>query len=158
MASTYKTNALKLNKWVESDIPQMEDFNSDNDIVDRAVSAHVNDLSIHITDNERQKWNKGYGLQAYTGTGTGNQNITLNFGFDPTFCIVFSTNATPGIIDIPNTTHYNYFGIATIGGSNPGLSLSDNVLTVTSSSVMISKYEMRSYNELGKSYLIIGFR
>ncbi|MGN0458102.1 MAG: hypothetical protein ACI4IL_03895 [Eubacterium sp.] len=158
MSSTYKTNNIQLNKWIESDIPKMEDFNSDNLVLDKTIGAHHSNTTIHITSEEREKWNKGYGLMTYTGTGKLTQKVQMNFGFDPTFCIVIATGTMPGLIDIENLVHYNYFGIATVGGSNAGLELSGSVLTVTSSSVMISKYEMRSYNEIGRSYLVIAFR
>ena len=158
MASTYKTNELNLSKWVESDIPDMNDFNNDNAILENVISNHNSDISIHLTNEERQKWNSIYGLKVYTGDGKTTQSIKLNFGFRPSFCIVFAVDSPPGVVDIPNDTHYNYFGIASISGSNSGLSLSGETLTVTSSSVMVSKYEMRSYNEISRSYLIIGFR
>ncbi len=158
MASTYKTNALKLNEWVESDIPDMEDFNSDNAILENAISTHHSDADIHITSGERKKWNNVYGLKTYTGNGKSTQSIKLGFGFKPRFCIVFAVDSPPGVIDIANDTHYNYFGIASVSGSNSGLKLDGETLTVTSSSVMIAKYEMRSYNELSRTFLVIGFR
>lgn len=38
MASTYKTNNIKLNQWIGSDKPQRTDFNDDNMIIDTEIT------------------------------------------------------------------------------------------------------------------------
>lgn len=158
MSSSYKTNNLKLNSWVGSDIPIMQDFNNDNEILDNTISNHTSNSVIHITDDERNKWNKPFALTSYVGDGKTNQAVALNVGFNPSFCIVMSANITPSVVDIANSVDYNYFGIATIGGSMAGLQINGSTLTVTSSAIAIAKYEMRSYNEIGRNYLVIAFR
>lgn len=40
MASTNKTETLGLNQWIGSDKPKMEDFNSDNRLIDTALAGH----------------------------------------------------------------------------------------------------------------------
>ena len=37
MSSTNKTTNLKLNDWVGTDVPQREDFNADNQRIDKAI-------------------------------------------------------------------------------------------------------------------------
>ena len=49
MASTNKTTRLQLNSWVASDKPKMEDFNSDNAIIDQSLGTHIANTSIHVT-------------------------------------------------------------------------------------------------------------
>ena len=48
MSSTNKTGELELNKWIGSDIPQMEDFNRDNEIIDKTLGEHIWDVSKHV--------------------------------------------------------------------------------------------------------------
>ena len=52
---------------------------------------------------------------------------------------------------------YNYFGIATINGSMVGLNLDGNYLEVATGATT-AVFERQCYNQLGKSYLVIGFR
>ena len=41
MGSTNKTGDLELNQWIGSDVPKMEDFNRDNEILDKTISEHI---------------------------------------------------------------------------------------------------------------------
>lgn len=158
MSSTNKTENYSLNKWSLNDIPTMEDFNSDNITVDRIMHEHISDSVIHLTEEEKQAVTKPIEMCTYHGDGTASRNIDLSFSFEPSMCLVFVVGAPLSIIDIANQVHYNYFGIATTAGSSVGLSLSGKTLGVVQSTQLINKYEMRSYNELGRGYLVIGFR
>lgn len=158
MSSTERTSKIGLNKWSSVDVPKMADFNSDNQIIDDVLGNHVNSIDMHLTNEERTAWNNPYGIEVYYGNGQVTQSINLNFSFEPTICVVFATNTLPGVVDIPNLVHYNYFGIATNRGSHSGLNLSGNVLTVTESATMIANYEKRSFNEIGKTYIVIAIR
>lgn len=158
MSAEYSTSNLHLNHWVESDVPSMEDFNRDNAIVDAAVGGHIDNESMHISQEDRDAWSMPYAIVGYAGNGNKSQNIHLQVGFEPRMVIVIATNHTPGTIDIPNEIHYNYFGIITTQGGSIGLSLDGDVLTVVSHPTLIANYEMRSYNQLGRSYIAICFR
>lgn len=158
MASTNKTDYVGLNNWSPTDKPEMADFNSDNQIIDRALQGHIENGSVHVTDAEKRMWQTPYAIDMYYGDGRSSQTITLNCGFEPSFCLVFASNATPGIIDIPNNVHYNYFGIATNSGSMTGLDLFGNSLIVSENPSMYASYEKRSYNEIGRTYVVIAMR
>ncbi|HBA94158.1 MAG TPA: hypothetical protein DCZ02_06015 [Ruminococcaceae bacterium] len=158
MPSTNRTENLKLNQWVKSDIPLMQDFNSDNEIVDNAIYSHTSNDGIHMTQYEKECIAKPVDMCVYYGDGKASQAVELSFDFEPSICLVFSIGSPLGVVDIPNEVHYNYFGIATKNGSSVGLTLSAKTLTVVQSPQMINKYEMRSYNEIAKSYLVVGFR
>lgn len=158
MSSTNKTRLIGLNNWDATDKPTRTDFNNDNTLVDTVLGNHINDTTKHITDEERVRWYNPYGIDVYYGDGKTSKTVALNFSFDPTICIVFATNTTPGIIDIPNSVHYNYLGIATNSGSMTGLTLSGSNLIVSESPSMYATYEKRSYNELGKTYIVIAIR
>ena len=49
MSSTNKTTNLKLNDWVGTDVPQREDFNADNQRIDKAIGDHTGNTTVHIT-------------------------------------------------------------------------------------------------------------
>ena len=57
MASTNKTETLGLNQWIGSDKPKMEDFNSDNRLIDTALAGHRADQTVHVSAQERAAWN-----------------------------------------------------------------------------------------------------
>lgn len=158
MSSTYKTDNYNFNKWVASDIPQMEDFNHDNALVDSLISEHVSDVIMHISNDERLKWNNQLFLQNYTGNGSSSQVVALKSPFIPRVCIVFANNTLLGITDFNNDAHYNYFGIATTAGSVNGLSLSGKNLTATQSSAALNNSEYRFFNDRNVMYTIIAIR
>lgn len=158
MPSTNRTEHLNLNQWVTSDIPLMQDFNNDNEIVDNAIYSHTSDQDIHMTLLEKECIAKPLDMYVYYGNGSTSQTVNLPFDFEPSVCLIMAVGAPLGIMDIPNEVHYNYFGIATKNGSSVGLTLNAKALTVVQSPQMVNKYEMRSYNENARSYLVIGFR
>lgn len=158
MSAEYSTENLQLCYWVPSDRPEMDDFNRDNQILDRVVGEHIENSSMHISQSDRSAWDMPYSIVGYAGDGQRTREIPLNVGFEPNMVIVIGTNITPGIVDIQNEAHYNYFGIATTQGSSIGLGVDGNVLTISNHPTPISSTEMRSYNQLGKTYIAICFR
>lgn len=49
MASSNKTDRLGLNLWDELDKPKREDFCKDNEIIEEALSGHLENMGIHVT-------------------------------------------------------------------------------------------------------------
>lgn len=156
--SSNTTERLGLNQWVGSDKPKMNEFNNDNAIIDSILGEHIDDVSVHLTPTERNRWNNNIGIATYYGDGKTSKIVNLNFDFEPRICFVFATNATPSVIDILNNVDYNYFGIATNRGSMYGLNLDETTLVVQQSGALYANNEMRSYNELGKTYIVVAFR
>lgn len=158
MSSSYKTDNIHLNKWVDSDIPEMLDFNMDNEIIDQAINNHISNNVSHVSQSDRNRWDKLIHFQPYFGNGSATQAVTLTCDFAPRMCIVFASSSLPGITDFTNKSHYNYFGIATTSGSTMGLTLNNKVLTAAQSSIAVASTEFRQYNEKGASYIIVAFR
>lgn len=157
MSSTNKTGELELNKWIGSDIPQMEDFNRDNEIIDKTLGEHIWDVSKHVTAEQKKAWSNPLGCASYIGNGSDSRSIKLNMGFEPSVCFVFATNNAVGLSDFGNNVHYNYFGIATVNGSTYGLNIDGEMLEVKNAATTAS-FEMTNFNQVGKSYLVVGFR
>ena len=57
MSSTNKTE-IGLNLWLGGDKPKREDFCNDNLIIDKQIIDHKNDMSCHVSEEERNKWKK----------------------------------------------------------------------------------------------------
>ena len=98
MPSKYKTSFLKLNRYVGTDKPRMDDFNKDNLLIDHtfkeqsekitSLLTHTSNIQNHITDEERKKWNNLlWEVGTYVGNGKYTQNI--NIGFKPRLGFIF---------------------------------------------------------------------
>lgn len=158
MSSTNKTRNYGLNKWIGSDIPKMADFNQDNEVLDGVIGEHCSDRAVHISDEERARWNEFMDFHVYYGNGSSTQVVRLDIGFEPRMCIVIGNENLPGITDFGNEAHYNYFGIVTTAGGNAGLALNGKSLTVMQSTVALAGSEYRQYNQKGQGYIVIAIR
>ncbi len=158
MSSTNKSEKLNLNQWLGSDIPCREDFNSDNAIIDSVVGGHLNRYDLHTSVDEKAIWNNPYFLTTYYGNGSESRVFNLTCEFEPRIVIIFASTYPPSIVDTGNDANYNYFGIATVRGSNAGLSISKKQLNLTQSALPISSTEYRNYNEYGVTYVVIAIR
>lgn len=58
MPSTAKTKTLRLNQFVGSDKPKMDDFNYDNTQLETVVGGHLADAQKHLTSEERKAWSQ----------------------------------------------------------------------------------------------------
>lgn len=159
MSSTNKTNSLGLNSWVGSDIPQREDFNTDNILIDKAISDHTSNADIHVKKTDKDRWNAPYVIKSYYGNGETSRTIDLGLSFTPAWGIVIGTSVFPSMIDFTNKSKYNYFGIVSRFGSTAGMTFnSDGNLRVVQSSTSVSQADYRCFNESGIAYLVIIFR
>lgn len=158
MSSTYKTDNYNFNKWIGSDIPEMEDFNHDNALVDSLIAGHNNNANIHVSDYDRSTWNNQMHIQVYAGDGSASRVVQLESPFEPRACFVFANNNLVGISDFSNFAHYNYFGIATTSGSTNGLGLSGRSLSVVQSNTAINNSEYRFFNDRNLMYIVIAIR
>lgn len=158
MSSTNKTSLLKLNSWIGSDIPQREDFNNDNQIIDDALSSHLSDSSLHTSSDEKEVWNNPYVITSYYGNGSAARTLTLPIDFNPVWGIVFASAKPLQLVDIENQADYNYSGIFSTYGSSMGLSISGKTLQIIQSSVPLLGCEYRNFNESGVTYVLILFR
>lgn len=93
MPSTNKTAFLGLNKWLGSDKPKMEDFNSDNQKIDNAIKAHQEDLSLHLTPQQKDWVATPFVIGSYVGNGQVQRIIDL--GFNPRFLVVLGHEMSP---------------------------------------------------------------
>ena len=84
MSSTNKTTNLKLNDWVGTDVPQREDFNADNQRIDKAIGDHTGNTTVHITQAERDLWGLPFYYYNYFGNGKVTEEHGWNMRLTPT--------------------------------------------------------------------------
>lgn len=77
MSSTNKTTNLKLNDWVGTDVPQREDFNADNQRIDKAIGDHTGNTAVHITQAERDLWGLPFYYYNYFGNGKATRKVEV---------------------------------------------------------------------------------
>lgn len=158
MSSTNKSENLKLNQWIGTDVPSRQDFCDDNRIIDQAVGGHITDYAKHVTTDEKYAWNNPYYMTTFYGDGTANRSIVLNCSFSPSWGIIFAASKTPSVVNIENDANFNYFGIFSNRGSNSGLSISGKQFNIVQAASPVFSTEYRNYNEAGVSYVAIFFR
>lgn len=89
MPSTSKTKTLRLNQFVGSDKPKMDDFNYDNTQLETLVGGHLDDTEKHLTQAEREEWSRPSSeLYFYDGNDASQRSFTLDF--EPRFCTVYA--------------------------------------------------------------------
>ena len=81
-------------------------------------NTHMHDTSIHITQEEREKWTNSSAGGTYVGTGSATRTISL--GFSPKFIAIFPCGDPPFSIDFSTgtTNVFIAFSIANGIGTN----------------------------------------
>ncbi len=157
MSSNYKTPKLALNLWDGSDKPKRADFNYDNETLDQTVGGHIEDAVIHVTAEEREKWNAPFRLGTYQGDGANTRVIKLDF--TPTFLIIYANLIPWSVYDAANDRVYSYGGFSTSWYSSPGIYLDENAFTITNTpnNPIYNNY-CPCMNTVGYRYQYIAFK
>lgn len=158
MSSTGKTNCLGLNRWVSSDIPKMADFNADNDIIDAAFQNHAEDTEMHVSEDERTKWNLPYYVGFYYGDGSLNRTIVTDCPFNPSFGIIFAGTMPLSVTDFNNKVKYNYCGFLAKRFCTAGLTLSGKNIVFSTNGMAVTAGEYISLNNSNLTYCYVFFR
>lgn len=153
LGSTNKTEYLGLSGWVHTDTPKMIDFANDNLIVDNILGSHINDASIHLSEEDRALL--GGGITSFMMAGDGNASKTLELDKAPKMVQIFMKNTPPAVWDSEKScTVVNSAFVLQNGVSSGGASLTDKKLVVTKSS-SASNGIMYNLNEQYGQYVIV---
>lgn len=158
MSSSNKSEFLGLNIWSGSDIPKMTDFNYDNSTVDTAMKNHCNDTDIHISDEERAKWNSPYYMNVYFGDSSASRTIETNCPFEPSFGIIFANVTAPSTSNYSSKIHTHFSAFVSKRACTLGATLSGTKLTVKQSTAALIGSEYSGLNGTGYTYCYILFR
>lgn len=160
MSSTNKTEKLGLNSWIGSDKPKRIDFNTDNEIIDRAVSQHTEDTVAHINAEEREKWNNYMFTGMYYGDGSTKRTVKTTCPFEARIGFVFANSRPITITRFSESKNNNYFGIFGFLANSLGIKLNDDCksFTVNQSASAMTANEYVNFNESGVAYHYVMFR
>ena len=128
MSSTNKTTNLKLNDWVGTDVPQREDFNADNQRIDKAIGDHTGNTTVHITQAERDLWG------------------------------LFADGMAPSVCKFSSSANYHYVAFASQTRGTIGMTLDNQTLTVNQSVSPVTGQEYACLNQNGTTYAVLFFR
>ncbi len=157
MASTNKTEKLRLNAWVESDRPQRTDFNSDNSIIDTALGGHLEDDDLHLTSEEKSRVSRPFTAVYYVGTGAESLKVTLPLVAQA--ALVYREDMPFTVYDSSTGVNKVYGAVAFSGaGASAGVTLSGNgYVTVMQSTTAVNGVK-NCLNESGAQYKVLAFR
>ncbi len=153
MASTNKTANLGLNQWIGTDKPKRSDFVSDNTIIDNILGNHINDTSIHLTAEEKDRASTPYVI--YTVYGTGEATTTLKVGFTPR--LVFAFKKSSALCEPKDEQTKVNSAIATSYGTTGGLTIENDEI-VMHQIIASSANAMYNLNENSAEYIVIVFK
>lgn len=160
MSSTNKTKKLGLNSWIGSDKPKRIDFNTDNEIIEQAITEHTEDDVVHITNDERTKWNEYMYTGMYYGDGSSRRVVQTHCPFEARIGFVFANSRPITISRFSDSKKNNYFGIFGIMANSLGIKLEDDgtSLSLTQSVTPMTANEYGNYNESAVAYHYVMFR
>ena len=159
MPSTSKTKTLRLNQFVGSDKPKMDDFNYDNTQLETLVGGHLDDTEKHLTQAEREEWSRSSSeLYFYDGNDASQRSFTLDF--EPRFCTVYALEMPPSVNDMstPSVSLCYHAAAGQDGKATVGIALSGKTLTVYNDPALSMAQTRRKLNAQGISYVCQLFR
>ncbi len=128
MPSTNKTAFLGLNKWLGSDKPKMEDFNTDNQKLDNAIKAHQENQALHLTPPQKEWLASPLVVGSYQGDAQ--EDRVIHLGFTPRFVRVLGSGVSPFEYQ-PQLVHTRQFMAVACGqGGNMGIEIIENGFSV----------------------------
>lgn len=122
---------------------------------DLLCGSHINDQSIHLSEEQQTYLSSPFEVGSYFGTGDGSRSISI--GFKPSIIIAFAMGMPIFKTDSSGGVH----AMAAIGaqnGSTLGIAVTSSGFKVTSSSTSQTGGLYPQLNELGTTYTYIAFR
>lgn len=158
MSSSNKTANLQLNSWIGTDRPMMADYNSDNEKIDAAFGEHTGNMQIHLSQDDRARFEVPIYTGVYFGDGAVEKTIATGCPFDVCYALVFPMSCAAVITKFDTKSCTHYFAAASKAGSSIGLQLSGSDLVVKQSTSAAVANEFAALNARGTSYFYILFR
>lgn len=155
MATTSYTQNLGLCAWNAGDRPKRIDFVTDNNIIDEVLGEHVNNSSIHVTEEEKTRFENPYTVYTYLGDGAANKTIELTDEY--TFAIVFQKFYPTVEIDSNQNIISHFAVVGRSFGSSANITLSKQSLVVTQDTVATDGV-INNFNEAEGQYVALLFK
>ena len=169
MPSTYKQSFLKLNKFVGSDKPKMDDYNNDTRLIDenaalvdsrlRLTEEHMKNSTCHVSPEEKSSWNNlKWVIGSYVGNGATQREISV--GFKARLGFVFQKNefiSTAFSDECPIQNEQRFVILTELGSSRSSM-ITPNGFKIANTSNISMDSRMPRMNIPEKEYIYVLFR
>lgn len=151
------TDALVMTGWflMEADFcPAQSTDENFASFLDKELlcGSHIRNDEIHVTADDKLKWNESFVTGIYLGTG--NASRTVNLDFMPNLVLVSATGYPAVVTDFTNSLTKNYFAMAT-RDTSAGVVITSSGFRATTKLVSNTEY---SLNDAGITYSYIAFK
>ncbi len=151
------TDALVMTGWflMEADFcPAVSTDENFASFLDKELlcGSHIRNSSIHVTEEDKSKWNEAFVTGVYMGVGNASKSISV--GFQPSLVLVNVSGYPPAVVNFTSSTAKNYFAMAT-RDSSAGVIITSTGFRTDSTAVSGSSYAL---NEAGVTYTYIAFK
>lgn len=155
MAATSYTENLGLCAWQSSDRPKRIDFVNDNNIIDEKLGNHIVNSSIHVSADEKHRYENPYTVFTYSGDGAATKTFELDDSYK--FAIVFQKFYPPVEIDANNNVITRFAIVGRAFGSNAEITLKTQSIVVTQDSQPTDGV-INNFNESQGQYVMLLFK
>lgn len=115
--------------------------------------SHIRDGEIHVTSDDKEKWNNLYETGFYFGDGASGKTVTL--GYTPGLVIIAPASSAIMNVNFTKPEAKSFFGIATDEMGTNGITLTQNGFRVSNNT---SGSITSSLNNSGTVYIFIAFK
>ncbi len=155
MSSTSYTPNLGLCAWQSTDRPKRTDFVNDNAIIDEKLGEHLSNVGVHVTAEEKQRYENPYKVFSYAGDGAATKTFTLSDSY--TFALVFQKYYPPVEIDSNNNVIAHFAIVGRTIGSSSTITMNSTSVTVTQDSTATDGVK-NNFNEKEGQYVMLLFK
>lgn len=161
IVSDRDTDALVLKAWMDisSDFcPAASSSVSFGSFLNKELlcGTHITDTNIHVTTDDKEKWNSPFVSGGYFGTNAATR--TFSIGFAPKLVIIFGLGMPVVTADFTGGTLSCYWGCASTQGSTVGVELTSDGFRLLSGASQTVSGTSPKLNEAGKSYTYIALK
>ncbi len=151
------TDALVMTGWflMEADFcPAASTDENFASFLDKELlcGSHIRNSSIHVTQEDKDKWNDAFVTGFYMGSGGSAKSIDL--GFKPKIVFAAASSYPPIVVDFTSSTVKNYFTMAT-ADAPAGVTITSSGFRTASGTASGSSFAL---NESGIIYSFIAFK
>ncbi len=114
--------------------------------------SHIRNDTIHVTAEDKEKWNIPFVTGFYMGSGSSSKSIDI--GFEPCFVIVCVSGMPTVTANFSDSSLKTFFAVSNDNGSQ-GIELISNGFRVSN---VTSGSTVSAMNQLGYSYIYMAFK
>ncbi len=158
IVSDRDTDALVMTGWLIMEADFCPAISTDENYAsfldkDLLCGSHIRNNDIHVTLEDKAKFNEPYVSGFYLGNGSSSRSIQIEF--QPTLVMVIASGMPAVSVNFANSAAKSYFGFATQDYGSQGIELTSTGFKLVSRT---SGGVTSSLNEAGTSYIYLAFK